>query len=103
MWLNNLPIKIDDIEGISVHGMLCTFIESNNQFLFGQNYSNLSKILSIFGTILGTKFVNEEVTKRIIIILKQMQTSMPGQLLSHAWGMLTSEQQQKLQRSMTST
>jgi len=94
-----LPIKGDYEEGQVIHDLLCDFIESNNPAL--QLEKNLPRILSIFGSILGTNAVTEATTARISKIWKVFCTSVPSTVLSSAVSLLKSEEQEKLKKLAT--
>jgi len=102
VWLSWLPVKEDDIESKVTYGQLCTFIESGSPHLYGEGYQNLPKIFSVFADAFETSLVDEELTMRMVNILKRLQTSLPVDLLQKVWNSLTSEQQQKLQKNMSS-
>jgi len=97
MFVNWLPIEVDVIEAKVVHNQLVHFIKTINQHVFGNNFQNLPKVLTIFATILDSNLVEPETNKTIIQILQQMQQQMPGQLLAGAFGAITQENQSKLQ------
>ena len=73
---------------------------SGNPHLLGQEYSNLPKILSVFGDILETELVDESLTLRIVAIIKQFQTKLP-EVMQKIWSMLSPTQQQKLKKFIT--
>ncbi len=79
-WLTALPLQEDVTEGEGVYAQLCAYIEKNNPAVLGKNYSNLPKIISIFAEILGTDFVDAELTTRITNILNQMK-KLPAQVM----------------------
>jgi len=102
MWLSWLPVTEDKIESRVTYGLLCHFIETSNAYIFGQNFSNLPKILSIFGEILETDLIDETIERRIKSILKQLQSSLQGNVLQTVWGSLALPQQQKLHKAVSS-
>lgn len=99
-WLSWLPVTEDKIESKVTYNNLCGFIESSNTLVLGQGFENVPKIVSIFGYIVGTDLVDEDLVKRIVRALQQMQSGMPAQVLQGAWAGLSQEQQQKLQQFM---
>lgn len=90
-WFSCLPVTDDTTESKVTYNQLCTFIEAHNPHVFGQNYSNVGKIVSIFAEVLGTELVDDELTQRMSVLLKQLVTQMP-----QAFASLPAEQQQKL-------
>jgi len=99
-WLSWLPVTSDKVESLVTYSQLCTFVETSNPHVLGQGYQNIPRILAIFGHILETDLINEEITKRIVNILKQIQTGLPADLLQRAFGTLPPLSQQKLARSL---
>jgi hypothetical protein len=104
-WVNFLPVVEDKIEAPHVHRLLCDFIESEryNSRVFGQNYQNLPKILSIFAHVFGSDLIDSKTGERIITILKKMQQAFPAAALQQAISILPTEQQKKLQQLFTTT
>jgi len=96
MWVNWLPINIDNIEAKVVHDQLFDFIKTNNNLVFGANYKNLPKVLSVFAQILGTDLISTEGTNSIKEILNHMKQSFPADLLQSAFGSITAAEQQKI-------
>ncbi len=72
---------------------------SNNPHIIGQQFNRLPAILSIFAHVLNTNLINEQITNRIVNILKQMRTSYQPELLQSVWGSLSDEHRSKLQGS----
>jgi hypothetical protein len=99
-WLSWLPVTSDKVESKVTYSQLCSLVESSNPHLLGPGYQNVPKILSIFGEILETELVDEEITKRIVNILRQMQTGLPGELLNTAYSTLSPLCQQKLGKAV---
>jgi len=99
IWIAWLPVTTDKTESIVTYGFLCDFLEepATNAIIMGQTYSNLPKVLSIFGQVLGTDLINENIQQRIVNILKHMRTTFAQEILGSAWGNLTEDQRQKLQ------
>jgi hypothetical protein len=75
---------------------------SSNPHLLGQGYQHIPKIVSVFGEVLGTDLIDEEITKRIVNILKQMQSALPADLLQRAFTALPPQSQQKLVKQLSS-
>jgi len=95
-----LPIKADYEEGQAIHDILCDFIESNSPAL--QLEKNLPRVLSIFGSILGTNAVTEGTTARIAKIWKVWCSSLPSTVLGGAVSVIKSEEQEKLKKLSSS-
>jgi len=95
IWLNWLPLKGDFEEGHSAHDILCDLLENYGPVF--QLDKNLPKVLSIFGTILGTNFVTEVTAKRIEQIFKNMCKSIPKPAMAAAIARIPPEEQTKLQ------
>ncbi|XP_049848859.1 importin-5-like [Schistocerca gregaria] len=101
-WLSCLPLCVDYLESPVCHGILCSFIEQDNQYLWGNQYQHLPKILSIFSWCLGKKsfgFTNEPLKNRVLAILRKMQEQGP-ELLRTATSLLSPDDQNVLSSSM---
>jgi len=98
MWLSFLPVTADKIESKVTYPLLCEFVESNNPNVFGANYANLPKILSVFAQVLGTELIDDAITQRIVNILKGMSASSP-EIIQSAFAQLPIEQQNKLKQT----
>jgi len=96
LWLSWLPVTNDNAESPFTYNLLCDFVESLNGDLLGPGYQNLPKILSIFGDILGTELIDENITNRIIQLLKKF----PPELIHKSWNSLSQGHQQKLQSAL---
>jgi len=101
LWLSWLPVKQDPVESKITYNLLCDWVESSNVHLFGAQFQQLPKILGIFGDILGTELIDEQLTTRIVNILKQLRGLQPD-VLQKSWNLLTEDQKQKLQSSFAS-
>jgi len=98
IWISWLPLEVDDIEARAVHSHLFTFITSNHPHIFGKDFANLPKILSIFAFLLqkdNPPLVNDKGV--IVSIIKQMQQQMPGELLAKAFEVLSAQEKLVLQ------
>eukprot|EP01121_Diplochlamys_sp_Union-15-3_P011705 TRINITY_DN3423_c0_g1_i1.p1 TRINITY_DN3423_c0_g1~~TRINITY_DN3423_c0_g1_i1.p1 ORF type:complete len:876 (-),score=130.93 TRINITY_DN3423_c0_g1_i1:36-2663(-) len=98
-WLSWLPTTDDPIECIVVHGQLCDFIETHKAVLFGDSFERLPLVLKVFAEIVGTEYIDEAVSKRILYILNQL-SSLPATLLSTAFNTLSQDQQLALKSFM---
>ena len=78
-WLSWLPIKEDQEEGPIVYGLLMDLIESENQFVLGENNINLPEIIRIIAEAIINKTVrsteNPELMGRIERFLTPLQSS----------------------------
>jgi len=95
-WLAFLPLEVDDIEGRVVHSLLCEMTMIPNSYVFGENYSNLPKILSIFGYIILSEFVEEATDQIIISVIKDMQTHLP--IFQEAFNSIEQTHQKRLSK-----
>jgi len=100
VWLSWLPVTVDEVESKVTYAQLCSFIESSNPHILGQDYANLPKILDIFSSVLDTNLVDGDLTLRMVNILKQMQTSLPAAAQKAVAG-LSGEKQQKLLNALS--
>lgn len=106
MWVNWLPVTVDYIEAKVVHEQLLTLIKNNNALVFGSDFRNLPKVLSILSEIVQVNpedplLITLNTHNDILQLLTQMQQQFPGQLLQQAFGAISAENQQRLQRIMT--
>jgi len=101
VWLSWLPVTEDFIEAQVTYSKLVTLVESNNPHLLGNGFANLPHLIYIFAEILGTPLIDIDLSKRIVAILKQMQSTLPSELLGKAWTALSPENQQKLQKAVS--
>jgi len=96
LWLSWLPIRNDGEEAQFVHALLCTFVESNNPCLLGPNNSNLSKIVSVFGDVMGTELVDADTSNRIIKICQRIAQILAPKPLAELFFSLSQKQQKNL-------
>jgi len=99
LWLSWLPVTNDKIEAKVTYNLLCDFIESNNPYIFGNNFANLPKIIAVIASALGTEFVDEAITRRFVNIVKQMNASMQDACVK-IFPTLTPDQQQKVKQCL---
>lgn len=95
-WVQLLPIRADEEEAIVVYNNLCNFIEKVGPQILGANYEHLPKVVALFGHIIGTDFVDEELTQRISTILKSI-VHLPAEVTQKVWQSLPGDVQGKLQ------
>ena len=67
-----LPVSEDKEESVATYDTLCTLIERNQPVLLGRDFENLSRVLQLFGSILGSDLINEEVSQHIVRIIKNI-------------------------------
>jgi len=76
-WLKQLPLSADKSEAILVHGQLAAFVEASNVHLLGAAHERLPEIIIVFGQILGTDSIDDELTTRVVHLLKQVHQGLP--------------------------
>jgi hypothetical protein len=69
-WLNNLPIKGDISESAGQHDLLCDIVLQSPDMIFGDNNSNLPKIIRIICKVYDSKYSNKEVDEKIKKIIE---------------------------------
>jgi hypothetical protein len=101
MWVSWLPITTDDEEARTVHELLCWFLKNNNPHIFGNNYSNLPKILNIFASILfdNRELVTPGTSRDIKELLARMQ-QLPAEFIQKAFSVLPQNEQEVLKRAL---
>eukprot|EP01105_Mastigella_eilhardi_P025178 TRINITY_DN675_c1_g1_i1.p1 TRINITY_DN675_c1_g1~~TRINITY_DN675_c1_g1_i1.p1 ORF type:complete len:1150 (+),score=326.68 TRINITY_DN675_c1_g1_i1:81-3452(+) len=59
VWLSYLPLRVDQIEANRCYDVLCSFLEqpATFQIVMGENFSQLPRVLAIFGAILSGEAV----------------------------------------------
>eukprot|EP00455_Lapot_gusevi_P012747 TRINITY_DN1610_c0_g1_i1.p1 TRINITY_DN1610_c0_g1~~TRINITY_DN1610_c0_g1_i1.p1 ORF type:complete len:471 (+),score=187.32 TRINITY_DN1610_c0_g1_i1:89-1414(+) len=100
LWLNLLPLIEDHTEGPEVYSFLCQLIESQNQQILGENYCNLPKIFSVFGSVAGTEFADAPTFVRIVKILKTLMAGMPPEMTQQLLAQLDNEDRSDLEAMM---
>ncbi|KAK1281696.1 hypothetical protein QJS10_CPB22g01251 [Acorus calamus] len=98
-WLSCLPIKGDLIEAKVVHDQLCTMVERSDMELLGPNNQYLPKIVAVFAEVLcaGKDLATEQTASRIVNLLRQLQQTLPPNVLASTWSSLQPQQQLALQ------
>jgi hypothetical protein len=97
-FVNWLPGEVDIAEAKVLHRFLIDFLKSHSAVVFGNNYKNLPKLLSIFARVLETDLVYQDTAADIYAFLQQMQQALPGELLKAAFQAISADDQSKLQR-----
>ncbi|RZC77742.1 hypothetical protein C5167_002029 [Papaver somniferum] len=103
-WLSCLPIKGDLIEAKLVHDQLCSMVEGSDRDLLGPNNQYLPKIVSVFVEVLcaGKDLATDQTSSRMIVLLRQLQQTLPPDTLAQAWSSLQPQQQLALQSMLSS-
>ena len=83
LWVSWLPVQYDKVESRVIYGLLCEFIESNNQHLLGANGERVPRIIALLFGALGTDLVDEEQNARIANIIAQMSRALPALFQNH--------------------
>eukprot|EP01099_Mayorella_cantabrigiensis_P001326 TRINITY_DN1575_c0_g1_i1.p1 TRINITY_DN1575_c0_g1~~TRINITY_DN1575_c0_g1_i1.p1 ORF type:complete len:1131 (+),score=337.45 TRINITY_DN1575_c0_g1_i1:1-3393(+) len=83
LWLSWFPVQYDKVESVVIYGLLCDFIESNNQHLLGVNGERVPRIIALLFGALGTDLVNDELNVRLANIIAQMSRALPALFQNH--------------------
>jgi len=97
-WLSHLPLEVDEVEGRVIHDLLCDMCQIPNSYIFGENYSNLPKILSIFGDVILSEFAEESTDQKIISIIQSMQIHIPS-IFQESISQVSLEHQKRLAKN----
>ena len=110
VWLNQLPLKGDEIEARVVHRQLCKLIEQNHPAVVGNQFEMLPVVLGIFATIFEStrqtdvaaadSLVDAPTMGRMRVILQQIQQALPAESLQAAWGQLSDGQRNAVQAAL---
>jgi len=105
-WLSKLPLSADKEEARTVHTSLVDMCEQTNIHLLGASNERLPEIICVFGQVLGTELLEDEVQPRVINLLKQCRNALPKVLQalpSHPdFAKLTPEQRDRLEKAISS-
>lgn len=105
-WLQTLPLKSDKEEARTVHRQLVEFCEASNPHLLGASTERLPDIIIVFGQVLGTDLLEEEVAGRIGNLLKQVRSGLPhvlqGLPSNPGFVNLSAEQKAELEKAISS-
>ena len=105
-WLKQLPLSADTSEAILVHKQLATYVEQSNVHLLGASHERLAEIIIVFGQILGTDTIDDELTTRVVHLLKQVHQGLPHilqQVPSHpGFAKLDATQRKALEAAISS-
>ena len=105
-WFATLPLLNDREEAASVHRMLVELVEQSNTSLLGASMERLPDVIIIFGKLLNSEFVDEELNPRMIALLKQVHQGLPhvlqGLPTHPKFNQLTDEEKGHLERALSS-
>mmetsp|Transcript_3719 Transcript_3719/g.9358 ORF Transcript_3719/g.9358 Transcript_3719/m.9358 type:complete len:1094 (+) Transcript_3719:94-3375(+) len=101
VFLSYLPVTGDMEEGVQVHGRLCSFLDRGEPVVMEEPQKWIPQILMVFGHIVGSESVDQEVTARIKALLQRMQSSMPD-IFNGSVSQISQEHQGKLSALMQS-
>ena len=105
-WLSKLPLGADKEEARSVHKALVEMVEATNLALMGANHERLPEIICVFGQLLDTELLEDDVAPRVGNILRQIRQGLPQVLQalpSHPrFAKLSPEQRSTLERAISS-
>lgn len=99
IWVSYLPVQEDKIEARIIYAQLCQFIQRHTQIVFGPSYQNLRHVLHVFAVALGQGLVTEETSGQMRAILRQINSSLPADLVAAAVRALPTEEVAVLQQS----
>ncbi|KAJ6242508.1 importin-5-like [Anaeramoeba flamelloides] len=74
-WFRCLPIKTKKKQIIRTYGLLCSFIEMDEEIILGENGKNLNKIIQLFAQIINTKYSPIKLSNRIHTIILKIKES----------------------------
>ncbi|KAJ3446215.1 karyopherin (importin) beta [Anaeramoeba flamelloides] len=82
IWLKLLPLSFDELEVQHVSQLFCSFIENEELLFFGQNYSNLPLILSIFIQTIQIPNCKSDLKLNIINLMKNIKQNFSSEQLN---------------------
>eukprot|EP01016_Furgasonia_blochmanni_P038583 TRINITY_DN4683_c0_g1_i9.p1 TRINITY_DN4683_c0_g1~~TRINITY_DN4683_c0_g1_i9.p1 ORF type:complete len:328 (-),score=144.99 TRINITY_DN4683_c0_g1_i9:51-1034(-) len=98
-WVNNLPIQYDADEALSQHALLTDIIGLKPELVLGEQGQNMTKVCSIFGDIVDTKYCSDATKEAIKKILLGWLSADPLKTLVHnAVNGLGENQKKRLQK-----
>jgi hypothetical protein len=115
LWLKNLPLSADVKEAKLAHRQLCSMIEGGDTAIIGENFSNLTEILRVFGKILAScetdsstmttgspesDMAHPETIGRVQHLLKMFTSSIPQPVLQDAYSKVGPNEQRTLAAAM---
>ena len=103
LWLQNLPLRADEVEAKVAHNQLCDYIESGDKAILGDNYSNLGQLLRIIADVFidmpSSSLAHSSTIVRMRTIIQQIigpEAGLKPDFLAFSLKNLTSVQQQVL-------
>jgi hypothetical protein len=104
-WLQALPLSADKAEARVVHQHLCELVESSNRHLLGASNERLPDIICVFGQLLESDEVEEELNPRMKHLLKQVHAGLPQVLQAlpthPGFQKLTDEHRRRLEQALS--
>ncbi|CBZ53225.1 putative importin beta-3 subunit [Neospora caninum Liverpool] len=97
-WLENLPLKQDETEGLRMHKFLMEAVLQNNAVVLGQNASNLPRLLQILCAVYRTDFSDSDLNEEIKKLFAQINTTSQPAPLAALCQSFTAKEQKKLQK-----
>lgn len=97
LYLSYLPLKEDKLEGKDLFERFAAMLREQHPVFLGDNFSNLPRIITILAEVLSTDFLDAAQHNEILGLLKQVQGSLPAELLNTVWGQLEAKTRNRLQ------
>eukprot|EP00405_Crypthecodinium_cohnii_P024155 CAMPEP_0206488576 /NCGR_PEP_ID=MMETSP0324_2-20121206/42530_1 /ASSEMBLY_ACC=CAM_ASM_000836 /TAXON_ID=2866 /ORGANISM="Crypthecodinium cohnii, Strain Seligo" /LENGTH=1115 /DNA_ID=CAMNT_0053967697 /DNA_START=95 /DNA_END=3442 /DNA_ORIENTATION=- len=72
VWLNALPIQVDEVEGVKNHRTLLNLVKAEHPQVIGESGGNLPQVLSILVDVYKSNTVDEETSKGIAQLVVQL-------------------------------
>lgn len=105
-WLAKLPLGADKEEARAVHKTLVEMCEATNVNLLGASQERLPEIICVFGQVLDSDVLDDDIAPRIVNILRQVRQGLPHVLQAlpthPRFAKLTPEQRTTLERALSS-
>ena len=105
-WLATLPLQTDKEEARAVHKLLVELVEGTSTALLGAGMERVADVVVVFGQVLGTELVDDDVGARIGALLKKIHSGLPHVLQalpSHpGFAKLSNEQKAALEAAISS-
>jgi len=94
-WFSSLPVSGDHAEASLVHENLISLILAKNSLIVQKK--NIPKIFQIFGTILDTDDITDDDQLKLILIMVDLQKSLPKEFMDSVFETLTEDQRENIQ------
>lgn len=98
--IDYMPLKADETEARLVHASLIRGMERGDVRIVGENASNLGKILYILAESFGSVCISDEYARRAVIVIKNIQSQYPADVLQSATSQLSDDHKAKLAKAM---